>query len=144
MDFFDEFEESEVMFSDYSSSDESVETSDETESGDDRRWKHYYNQSNHPRMMLKSIKCHKKKPRISSSMPVNIPAMSSFRFGIEPLDENDKDNDDEDDLMRRLPPHLIVERRDNEEMARSFSPLKGKNLCEARNNILRMTGFLER
>uniref|UniRef100_A0A803MV99 Uncharacterized protein n=1 Tax=Chenopodium quinoa TaxID=63459 RepID=A0A803MV99_CHEQI len=112
---FDEFEESEVMFSDYSSSDESVETSDETESGDDRRWKHY-NQSNHPRMMLKSIKCHKKKPRISSSMPVNIPAMSSFRY----------------------------ERRDNEEMARSFSPLKGKNLCEARNNILRMTGFLER
>ncbi|XP_021764236.1 uncharacterized protein LOC110728874 [Chenopodium quinoa] len=138
---FDEFEESEVMFSDYSSSDESVETSDETESGDDRRWKHY-NQSNHPRMMLKSIKCHKKKPRISSSMPVNIPAMSSFRYGIEQFDEDN--DDDNDDLMRRLPPHLIVERRDNEEMARSFSPLKGKNLCEARNNILRMTGFLER
>ncbi|XP_021764235.1 uncharacterized protein LOC110728873 [Chenopodium quinoa] len=141
MDFFDEFEESEVMFSYYSSSDESVETSDETES-DDRRWKHY-SQSNHPRMMMKSMKSHRKiKPRISSSMPVNIPAMSSIRYGIEPFDEdNDGDNDD---LMRRLPPHLIVERRDNEEMARSFSPLKGKNLCEARNNILRMTGFLER
>ncbi|KNA04612.1 hypothetical protein SOVF_198070 [Spinacia oleracea] len=138
---FEDFEESEVMFSDYSSSDESVESSDETES-DDLRRKHY-SQSKHPRMMLNSFNSYKlKQPiRISSSMPVNIPPlMSSLQYGIDPFD----DDDDEDDPMRRLPPHLIVEKRDNEEMARSFSPLKGKHLCEARNSILRMTGFLER
>uniref|UniRef100_A0A803MDS8 Uncharacterized protein n=1 Tax=Chenopodium quinoa TaxID=63459 RepID=A0A803MDS8_CHEQI len=64
MDFFDEFKESEVMFAEYSSSDESVESSDENES-DDRRLKHFRRicQANHPRMMMKSMKSHKKKTK---------------------------------------------------------------------------------
>ncbi|KAL2931085.1 Protein RST1 [Bienertia sinuspersici] len=137
-----DFDESEVMFSDYSS-DQSVE-SNESES-EDSNWKHD-SQSNGSRMMIMNRrKGLKKKPRISSSAPVNIPEMSSFRYDMDvanyqPFD----DRNDDDDQMMRLPPHLIIERRVNEEVARSFSPLKGKNLCQVRNSILRMTGFLER
>ncbi|KMS96669.1 hypothetical protein BVRB_8g200900 [Beta vulgaris subsp. vulgaris] len=134
---FDDFEESEVMFSDYSS-DESVESYESENS--DRTWKHY-SQSNASKLMVKR--------RVSSSVPVDIPMINSFEYDMdvssfEPFDDDDDDDNDDDVEMMRLPPHLIVERRVNEEMARSFSPLKGKNLCEVRNSILRMTGFLER
>ncbi|KAK9714478.1 hypothetical protein RND81_06G097200 [Saponaria officinalis] len=145
---FDEFQESDFIFSDYSS-DQSVDSNDEDDINQNRQ--HYYNpSSNGSRMtMLKKKKSiPMAQTRINSSAPINIPIENkSFRYDVnvecsEPLDE-DYFVDNEDQCMR-LPPHVIIERRVNEEMARSFSPLKGRNMCEVRNSILRMTGFLER
>ncbi|CAO2842272.1 unnamed protein product [Amaranthus hypochondriacus] len=120
---FDEFEESEMIFSDYSSD-------------------HIIENKNISKLIkLKKRKCVNKKQRVRSlSIPINIPdqiMISKFEYDVdvvsfEPLDE-----------IMKMPPHLIVEKRSNQEMARSFSPIKGKILCEVRNSILRMTGFLE-
>ncbi|XP_057544038.1 protein S40-3-like [Amaranthus tricolor] len=125
---FDEFEESEIMFSDYST-DQSVE-SNGIQSDDVMRWKH----------------CSLKK---KSSIAINIPVISSsFRDDEQMVSINSSfDHHDiinMDDEMMKMPPHVIIEKRDNEEVVRSFSPMKGKNLCKVRNSILRMTGFLER
>lgn len=139
MDFV-EFEESEIMFSDYSS-DQSVE-SDESER-DDRMFKHNNIESDGSKMMLKKRKSLKKMQKISSSLPIHIPVSgnNSLRYdsdvaSFEPFDH--VDFDDEDDVMMRLPPHLIVDRRRaNRELARSF-PLKERNLYRIRNCILIM------
>ncbi|XP_057537553.1 protein S40-2-like [Amaranthus tricolor] len=119
---FDEFEESEMIFSDYSS-DQIIENKDMSKL-----------------IKSKKIKSVSKKQRVRSlSVPINIPdqIISTFEYDVdvvsfEPFDE-----------IMKMPPHLIVEKRGNQEMARSFSPIKGKILCEVRNSILRMTGFLE-
>ncbi|CAO2823460.1 unnamed protein product [Amaranthus hypochondriacus] len=130
---FDEFEESEIMFSDFPT-DQSVE-SNEIESDDILRWKH------------SSLKERRKR----SSMAINIPVISSsYRDDDQTVsinssfDHHDIINNDDDEMMMKMPPHVIIEKRDNEEVVRSFSPMKGKNLCKVRNSILRMTGFLER
>ncbi|XP_010925173.1 protein S40-2-like [Elaeis guineensis] len=67
----------------------------------------------------------------------------------------DVDDDDDDDFGsgsggERTPPHIIVARRTStEKMAFSVCvgkgrTLKGRDLYQVRNAILRMTGFLER
>ncbi|KAG1367792.1 hypothetical protein COCNU_14G002600 [Cocos nucifera] len=66
----------------------------------------------------------------------------------------DVDDDDDDDFGNsgggeRIPPHIIVARRTSEKMAFSVCvgkgrTLKGRDLYQVRNAILRMTGFLER
>lgn len=144
---FDEFEESEVMFSDYSS-DQSVES--ENNEGSCKHCNQSDGYWNNDVMIMKMKRREgviEKVPRIiGSSYPVNIPEMNSFKYddhddvaSYQPFDECNNDGQ-----MMRMPPHLIVERRDSEEIARSFSPLRGKNLCDVRNSILRMTGFFER
>ncbi|KAL9232225.1 hypothetical protein vseg_007358 [Gypsophila vaccaria] len=150
---FDEFQESDMMFSDYSS-DQSVESNHEDDNNivvGRNDHKHYYNLTLGPKLKSrKNIPKAQRRVFIRSSLPVNIPSSvdTSSRqdnddvacFGL--FDDND--DDDNDDGVKRLPPHLIVERRVSGEMARSFSPLKGRNLCDVRDSILRMTGFLER
>ncbi|XP_074270356.1 protein S40-2-like [Silene latifolia] len=155
---FDEFQESDFMFSDYSS-DQSTESSDDNDNNNNnnngRNGPGYKKSSNGSSLiMLKSKKSIPKVQRqrrsISSSLPINIPlGNNSFRYDddddVECSELFDEDySDDNEDQWSRIPPHLIVERRFNGEMARSFSPLKGRNLCEVRNSILRLTGFLER
>ncbi|CAO2842271.1 unnamed protein product [Amaranthus hypochondriacus] len=121
-----EFQESEVMFSDYSS---------ESDHEKDDHDHHHKFQSN---MMLKRRKSHDKKI-ISSSLPIHIPNGNNNSFWYDCDDDQVKSepfdhvDDHDDDEMMRLPPHLIVERRRaRKDIARSF-PLKGKNLYHIRN-----------
>lgn len=133
---FEDLQESDVIFSsDY-----------HNQSG---RWKTWSKARNDDRKREKQ----QKMIMISSSplsIPVNIPAVTGcFRYDIDvagpwPSDQSSDDDDDDNDMIERLPPHLIVEMRVSGEIARSFSPLKGRNLCLVRNSVLRMTGFLER
>uniref|UniRef100_A0A803MV97 Uncharacterized protein n=1 Tax=Chenopodium quinoa TaxID=63459 RepID=A0A803MV97_CHEQI len=136
MDFV-EFQESDVMFSDYSS-DQSMECNNENEENVEWTCKHNNIQSNgSSKMVLKRRKSLKKKTqKVSSSLPIHIPGSGNqqYTFRYE-SDEASSDFDDEDQMMR-LPPHLIVERRRaNKDIARSF-PLKERNLYYVRNCII--------
>lgn len=152
---FEEFQESDVIFS----SDYSWDQINSSENGGNGIHRHRHGQWKSLSLPRNDNKKEEKQQRMISSspmsVPVNIPAvgMGFCRYDIdvaarEPFDQtSDEDQDDdldEDDIMGRLPPHLIVERRLSGEIARSFSPLKGRNLCQLRNSVLRMTGFLER
>ncbi|KAJ4849980.1 hypothetical protein Tsubulata_004875 [Turnera subulata] len=89
----------------------------------------------------KSRKTKHKKPR---SVPVEIPS-NVFQFADFEHDDFEGEFD-EDDLV---PPHVIVGRRIySGKMAFSICTgngrtLKGRDLSEVRNSILRMSGFLE-
>ncbi|KAL3616963.1 hypothetical protein CASFOL_039357 [Castilleja foliolosa] len=112
----EEFEESEVIFEDYE-----VEDEDETNSE------------------LNSIESRNKvKTNTTKSMPVSIPENVAWL--------RDADLDDGGEMV---PPHVIVRRRVAGKMM-AFSvctgigrTLKGRDLSEVRNSVLRMTGFLE-
>ncbi|XP_057950051.1 protein S40-1-like [Malania oleifera] len=84
----------------------------------------------------------KKKKRISDSAPVNIPESV---FHSADSDEFEEDYGEEGEIV---PPHLIIARRISGKMAFSVCTgngrtLKGRDLSQVRNSILRMTGFLE-
>lgn len=89
------------------------------------------------------------KKRTSSSVPVNIPDnISGNNSWFQCVDSDFFDDDDGDDGEME-PPHVIIGRRIAEKMM-AFSvctgngrTLKGRDLSEVRNSILRMTGFLE-
>ncbi|PON54617.1 Senescence regulator [Parasponia andersonii] len=88
----------------------------------------------------------KKKGMAPNSMPVNIPADNVLRFKKNTNDSYEW-GDDQEELV---PPHLIVKRRiaGGNMMAYSVCTgngrtLKGRDLSQVRNSILRMTGFLE-
>ncbi|GMH05186.1 hypothetical protein Nepgr_007026 [Nepenthes gracilis] len=126
----EEFQESEIVFSDLVS-DRSVENEDVGGN--------YYQDCRE----TKQRRRRKKKKKQSSSVPVNIPE-NVFRDNSE-YDELDELEDDDGTI---IPPHVIVARRIAGKIACSVHSangriLKGRNLCEARNSILRMTGFLE-
>ncbi|KAK7412526.1 hypothetical protein VNO78_03990 [Psophocarpus tetragonolobus] len=78
-------------------------------------------------------------PKLPNSMPVNIPQRVPQRW---PSDEEEADKE-------ITPPHEIVRRRRvTEKMAFSVCTgngrtLKGRDLSQVRNSILRLTGFLE-
>ncbi|KAA0057079.1 hypothetical protein IC582_029256 [Cucumis melo] len=79
------------------------------------------------------------KKEIARSLPVRIPERSFHRTA-----EEDDDMDEEE----IIPPHLVTERRVARKMAFSVCTgngrtLKGRDLSRVRNSILRMTGFLE-
>jgi len=144
MNFENEFQESDIIFSlDYSWD----QINGEGKEGNERHLSHYYGQ----RKSSMPPGSYKKEKGMSSprSVPVSIPVGTGFcRYDTDvarpnPFDQS-SDEDHDDDMTGRLPPHLIVERRVSGEIARSFSPLKGRNLCQVRNSVLRMTGFLER
>ncbi|KAJ4980902.1 hypothetical protein NE237_031739 [Protea cynaroides] len=86
----------------------------------------------------------KSKHRNSShSLPVSIPCMNQLHSS----DSNDSDDHLEED-PEMVPPHLIVAGRLERQMAFSVHTgngrtLKGRDLRQVRNSILRMTGFLE-
>lgn len=100
---------------------------------------------------MKSKKRNKKKKKMGNSLPVKIPDHMAAIFGRFRDKEDDHqfvEDDDDDDDGELVPPHVIVRRRIAGEMAFSVCTgngrtLKGRDLSQVRNSILRMTGFLE-
>lgn len=96
----------------------------------------------------KSSSALRKKKKMGNSGPVRIPNhMFDFRGGGggAPDDDDERYYKDEGEIV---PPHLIVRRRVEGKMAFSVCTgngrtLKGRDLSQVRNSILRMTGFLE-
>ncbi|KAI5670728.1 hypothetical protein M9H77_11092 [Catharanthus roseus] len=93
----------------------------------------------------------KKLRRKKNSVPMSIPENFSNSSWIHCVDSDFFDDDDEidGDDGEIVPPHVIIGRRIAGKMM-SFSvctgngrTLKGRDLSEVRNSILRMTGFLE-
>ncbi|BAT87269.1 hypothetical protein LR48_Vigan09g226900 [Vigna angularis] len=77
--------------------------------------------------------------RITISKPVNIPDRMVRRWDF---------NGEEEELEEMRPPHEIVRQRVAGKMAFSVCTgngrtLKGRDLSQVRNSILRLTGFLE-
>ncbi|KAG6696087.1 hypothetical protein I3842_09G129900 [Carya illinoinensis] len=76
------------------------------------------------------------------SLPVNVPDRDIFRHAVS--DDLEEDGYGEE----MVPPHVITGRRAAGKMAYSVCTgngrtLKGRDLSQVRNSILRMTGFLE-
>lgn len=144
-----EFQESEVMFSDDYSSDQSEESNDSKNVA----WtsKHNNNiQSEGSKMGCKRRKTLKKTKKVSSPLPIYIPGSGNqypFRYDSDeassrPFNADFDDDDHDDDEMVGLPPHLIIERRRaSEDLARSF-PLKERNMYYVRNYIIIMNDEL--
>ncbi|XP_009777438.1 protein S40-1 [Nicotiana sylvestris] len=129
----EEFQESEIIFQENITKDEVDERNEE-----------YYDFRN-----TKKLPKRKKQKRISNSVPVNIPENLSRNNSWVKYVENDSDflGDESDGEM--VPPHVITGRRIAGKMM-TFSvctgygrTLKGRDLSQVRNSILRMTGFLE-
>ncbi|XP_022720950.1 uncharacterized protein LOC111278608 [Durio zibethinus] len=138
----EEFQESEVMFSDHSSN--RCGTHDEDAAVHDDG---YFKNGRVSRDHNKSRKNSGKKKRIvASSLPVSIP-----RHQGSPVhcgSEADDFEEEEDEQGEVVPPHVILGRRIAGKMAYSVCTgngrtLKGRDLSQVRNSILRMTGFLE-
>ncbi|CAI0560754.1 unnamed protein product [Linum tenue] len=86
---------------------------------------------------------HRHRRQRSTSVPVDIPT-NVFRFG----DSDEYEEDEEEEEGSIIPPHVILARRVAGKMAFSVCTgngrtLKGRDLSQVRNSILRMTGFLE-
>ncbi|CAK9321147.1 unnamed protein product [Citrullus colocynthis] len=80
----------------------------------------------------------------AASLPVKIPE-TIFRYSSD-MEEMDEEWNSEDNNI--VPPHVIIGRRVAGKMAFSVCTgngrtLKGRDLSQVRNSILRMTGFLE-
>ncbi|KAI3456084.1 hypothetical protein Pfo_012747 [Paulownia fortunei] len=127
----EEFQESEVVFQ------ENVE--DEDSNGDCN-----FQLINSRESRNNKVKKKKQKTNKKNSVPVNIPENVSRNSWLRYMD-SDLDGDDGE----IVPPHVIVGRRVAGKMM-AFSvctgngrTLKGRDLSEVRNSVLRMTGFLE-
>ncbi|KAI3680864.1 hypothetical protein L6452_35641 [Arctium lappa] len=135
----EEFEESEVVFTgnndyEFEFDDRCFKCSVDSDSEESRRAKR------------KKVE---KKISTKKAKAMNIPEIYSLFHVIEPsLFEYDEE-DDEEDGGEIVPPHVMVlRRRVAEKMAFSVCTgigrtLKGRDLSEVRNCVLRMTGFLE-
>ncbi|KZV51066.1 hypothetical protein F511_01858 [Dorcoceras hygrometricum] len=128
----EEFEESEVIFQENLVDKEGVDIAEECIPS--------------AAYLVESVNCSKgkrKKMKVMAgekncSLPVNIPGNAWFGYAV--------DGDDGE----IVPPHIIIGRRVAGKMM-AFSvctgngrTLKGRDLSEVRNSILRKTGFLER
>ncbi|KAK4259476.1 hypothetical protein QN277_005802 [Acacia crassicarpa] len=131
----EEFQEADVVFSDYRQNYPGAATSDVE---DDHR------SDILQRSKLKRTKKKKsKKKEMANSMPVNIPERIFRR-----TDSDDELLEEEWEDEGMVPPYVIVNRRVAGKMAFSVCTgngrtLKGRDLSQVRNSILRMTGFLE-
>ncbi|GAB4831519.1 hypothetical protein Ancab_005537 [Ancistrocladus abbreviatus] len=135
----EEFQESEIVFSDL----DSDQSSDGNEACSYNCGEMMFPHQSNLRAPCGKRR-RKKKKKTTNSVPVNIPE-NVFR---EISSEFEDFHELEDDDGEMVPPHVIVARRTARKIACSvYSPsgrtLKGRNLCEVRNSILRMTGFLE-
>ncbi|XP_010272677.1 PREDICTED: uncharacterized protein LOC104608402 [Nelumbo nucifera] len=85
----------------------------------------------------------KKVMKTSSSVPVTIPETTATGRSWLHFQDSDEDGNGE-----MVPPHLLVARRLEGKMAFSVCTgkgrtLKGRDLKQVRNSILRLTGFIE-
>ncbi|KAK9714483.1 hypothetical protein RND81_06G097700 [Saponaria officinalis] len=97
-------------------------------------------------------KKHRKNTTITKSIPLDIPDRNTTRY-VDVVECEDDEDGYEDIERRKLPPHLIIARRIknvSNQMACSYCLedgrgriLKGRNLFQIRNSILRLTGFIE-
>nr|XP_043623018.1 uncharacterized protein LOC122594655 [Erigeron canadensis] len=95
------------------------------------------------RIRAKRKKLDDKKPK-PMSIPKRNHSLAWLRY-IEPRLILEYEYEDEDEMV---PPHVMIRRRLAEKMAFSVCSgmgrtLKGRDLSEMRNSVLRMTGFLE-
>ena len=134
----EEFQESEVIFSDNNNNNK-----ESTNHFDFQEMIVSLKQSTNSKMMKK------KKKMAANSVPVNIPD-NMFRLADKRVHNGDwSDEDDDEDGDELVPPHVILGRRiAGGKMAYSVCTgngrtLKGRDLSQVRNSILRMTGFLE-
>ncbi|CAM8994795.1 unnamed protein product [Rhodiola kirilowii] len=114
----EEFQESDVIFSD---------EYDSSSNGSSNKYNFNYCRS--------KAKNKQRKKQKSGSVPIRIPK-NGTSFSLS-------DSDEDDEI---LPPHLIVAKRLNAEgivFGGYGRALKGRELSQVRNSILRMTGFLE-
>ncbi|PHT35154.1 hypothetical protein CQW23_26954 [Capsicum baccatum] len=90
------------------------------------------------------------KPRVPSSVPVNVPDWSKILKDeyIENQFRIDHDDDDENDVEDRIPPHEFLAKQFARNRIASFSvhegvgrTLKGRDLSRVRNAIFEKTGF---
>lgn len=136
-----EFQESEVIFSD----------NHEFEFESCLDFRHHQNglrSNNHKSSFSKKKKMGNTNDK--KSVPVKIPDNMFDRYGGVDGDDSDGDfyKEEEWDEGEMVPPHVIVRRRIAGKMAFSVCSgngrtLKGRDLSQVRNSILRMTGFLE-
>ncbi|KAE8656159.1 Pentatricopeptide repeat superfamily protein [Hibiscus syriacus] len=130
----EEFQESEVIFSDLGNHyDEKADY-----------W--YCGSSKNDRLSFNYCKKSEKK-MTASSLPVNISRRRHRNIDFYYGNEAD-DFEEEDKRGEMVPPHVITERRTSGEMAFSVCTgngrtLKGRDLSQVRDLILRLTGFLE-
>ncbi|XWS18568.1 hypothetical protein CRYUN_Cryun32bG0056300 [Craigia yunnanensis] len=144
----EELQESEVIFSDLSSN--HYVTHDEDAAVHDDGYFDYGGFSKNGRVSRnynKSKKNTKNKKKIAaSSLPVNIPRHHGTAvFHCGEADDFEEEEDEEGEIV---PPHVTLGRRIAGKMASSVCTgngrtLKGRDLSQVRNSILRMTGFLE-
>lgn len=131
----EEFQESEVIFSD--------DNEDEIFHVSSNKHGRRFTKSDSNNNNINNSTNYKKKKMVNNSVPVNIPVDAVFRYP----------DDEDDDLIggagELVPPHLVVGRRlAGGNMAYSVRTgtgrtLKGRDLSQVRNSILRLTGFLE-
>lgn len=110
----EEFQESDIIFSDQSKISEYVRKTKLSNARNDE-------------------KSTRRRETAEKTSPVRIPT-SNFRYT-----EWDTAEEEEE----KTPPHVIIERRMKEQVAFSVCTLKGRDLSRHRNSVLRMTGFLE-
>ncbi|GLU22772.1 hypothetical protein SLE2022_388210 [Rubroshorea leprosula] len=145
----EEFEESEVIFSDHDHHRYSTREEDIDGYFDYREMRDGRSENNNITDNIGKKKKKKKKKKISSSLPVNIPAHGIFRYAAADADDFEEEEEDcGGDEGEIVPPHVIIGRRIARKMAFSVCTgngrtLKGRDLSQVRNTILRMTGFLE-
>ncbi|KAL7089236.1 hypothetical protein ACP275_13G176800 [Erythranthe tilingii] len=131
----EEFEESEVIFQ------ENVEHED----SDDDACSNFDQPSSRNSKRKKIMKPNSTSKNLAAAAPVSIPENVSW---LRYIDRSDFVGDDEEGEM--VPPHIIVGRRRVAGRLMAFSvctgngrTLKGRDLSQVRNSVLRMTGFLE-
>ncbi|PHU18978.1 hypothetical protein BC332_10129 [Capsicum chinense] len=125
----EEFQESEVVFQENIENEENDRDYDEFQNSDSA-----------------NLQSRKRSKRISNSLPINIPENLSRHNSCFKHVKNEIDFSEDGEI---IPPHVITGTRIDRKMM-SFSicsgygrTLKGRDLSQVRNSILRMTGFLE-
>ncbi|KAL6991330.1 hypothetical protein U1Q18_009447 [Sarracenia purpurea var. burkii] len=136
----EEFQESEVIFPENS---ENEEDDENTDCGSSSHLCSGVQRNTKPNRRRRRWK---KKKEEENSVPVDIPENVSGNSWFQCAESNFFDDDDGDEVV---PPHVVVGRRIFAgKMAFSVCTgngrtLKGRDLRQVRNSILRMTGFLE-
>ncbi|KAE8708858.1 Pentatricopeptide repeat superfamily protein [Hibiscus syriacus] len=138
----EEFQESEVLFSDQNSNHYSTRDEDAAAGKDDG----YFDYPGFNKNGRVSSNYNSDKKAAASSLPVNIPrhhgGAAPFHCGGEAVGFEEYDDGEMES------PHAVLARRIARKMAFSVCTgngrtLKGRDLSQVRNSVLRMTGFLE-